>query len=415
MPLRLSILYTENTRNIALRILGVGLSSLGSIWVARVLGPEKLGISSLVFSLSALVVVLATLNQDNNLVRINLSIDDLQEKDSFCLRVVALRFFISLFLILICFLALPFLGIGSVWLLPIAAGSLLSIFSSNDFGWLYQSRNLMPQFLQIQSFKAIAIGLISILIIRHNWPAGSELAVAAVVSIFIFIICFKQIFPSYEFTTLFKISNNLRISTYLKGGRWLALLGLATYIISYIEFPIIAYFSGVSSLGIFKASHQLANIFNPFLPLFFYKLYPQLVQLNEQKLYSSMPILLNKSIFKLFFVAFPVLMIAYFLSPPFYFYLFGSEYIGASTPFLFLLASKFIIISVKIYSWALLALRRDKELVVASLIISLLSIILQVYFVSFMGIAGASIATLITQLFIFLSLYFLSIKVIRSI
>lgn len=414
MFLRLSNPHSEKAKILALRILGVGLSSIGSIWVARVLGPEKLGISSLVFSLSALVVALTTLNQDNNLVRINMAFDDHRERDVFSLKVVSLRLRISILLILISFFVIPFLGIGFQWFLPVVAGSLLSIVSSNDFGWLYQSRNIMPRFLQIQSFKAFAIGLISILIIRKNWPAGSELAIAAVVSTLLLIICFKQLFPSYNFRELCKSSETLRIGAYLKGGRWLALLGLATYIISYIEFPIIAYFSGVTSVGIFKASHQLANVFNPFIPLFFYKLYPQLIKLNEEGTLSSMPVLINESLTKLFFIALPVLLVSYFLSPPLYFYLFGSQYIGASTPFLFLLASKFMAIGVKIYSWALLALHRDNVLVVITLAISLLSILLQAYFVSSMGIEGASIATLLTQLAIFLALYSASLKVMHS-
>lgn len=407
-------LNTEKAQIFTLRILGVGVSSIGSIWVARALGPEKLGISSLVFSLSALIVALSTLNQDNNLVRINLAFDDHGERDTFSLKVISLRLWISCFLILISFLIIPFIGISFQWFLPIVAGSLLSIVSSNDFGWLYQSRNIMPRFLQIQSFKVFAIGSISILIIRKNWPAGSELAVAAVVSTLILIICFKELFPSCNFRAFCNPSNKLSIGTYLKGGRWLAMLGLATYIISYIEFPIIAYFSGVSSVGIFKASHQLANVFNPFIPLFFYKLYPQLVKLNKEELFSSMPIVINESLIKLLFIAAPVLVAFYFLSPPLYFYLFGSQYIGASTPFLFLLASKFMAIAVKIYSWTLLALHRDNALVIVTLLISLLSIFLQVYFVSFMGIEGSSIATLLTQISIFVLLFFASKKAIYS-
>ncbi len=66
---RSSPLLRQAGQMIATRGVGLAVAAAGSIWAARCLGPEKLGISGMILSLLAPVGLLVDLNQDVALVR----------------------------------------------------------------------------------------------------------------------------------------------------------------------------------------------------------------------------------------------------------------------------------------------------------------------------------------------------------
>lgn len=66
---RTSPLLRQAGQMITTRGIGLAVAAAGSIWAARCLGPEKLGISGMVISVVAPMTLLVDLNQDVSLVR----------------------------------------------------------------------------------------------------------------------------------------------------------------------------------------------------------------------------------------------------------------------------------------------------------------------------------------------------------
>ena len=176
----------------AARALGVALSALGGIWVARTLGPEKLGISTLVLSFVTLLSGLTSLNQNCNFVRRGKDLPGGANLDEFVGHVFSLRLGLAVILLGAGLLVVLFMGAGSQWSLAITAGVFLALLQTNDAGWVLQLRDRMPWLFVAISVQGAVTGILSIALIRPDWPAGSD-PVMGCVGIFRRFFCFMVV------------------------------------------------------------------------------------------------------------------------------------------------------------------------------------------------------------------------------
>ena len=378
------------------RGLGVGMAAVGAIWVARALGPEKLGISTFVLSLVSLASVLTSLNQDYNFVRRGKQVSSAWELDDIVKKVISLRLGISLIVIAGGLVALAIAKMGSGWYLAVAAGFVLVFVQSNGAGWVLQLRNRMPKYFMAVSIQSFLTGLLCVLLIRPDWPAGSDLVMACAGS--------ATGMAAAWWWASGERPQNLKASPegfigglkLLNGGRWLLFMGLGTYVLTSAEQLLIGILVSVEQLGVYRAALQFINIINPFLPLFFYKLYPHLIELQQTSPSAVVPAQLG-ALGRVALFGFPLIAGAFLLAPWVYPLVFGAAFAGAAMPFAVLFAGKVVSVGANIFMWGAFARHRDREVVLLTLGVACLSLVMNVVLIPHIGLIGAALVSCAAQ------------------
>jgi O-antigen/teichoic acid export membrane protein len=386
-----------NVAVFAARGAGVALASLGGIWVARALGPEKLGMSTLVFAFVTLVSGLSSLNQNYNFVRRGKNLTASTRLEELVGDVFSLRLGLVIILLAAGLTVVSFIGAGSQWYLAIFAGAILALLQSNDAGWVLQLKDRMPWLFIAISAQSAITGVLCIALIRPDWPAGSDLAMgcfgaAAAFSISWWFACGG--WPPRFRVGLRGFVQGLKL---LKGGRWLALMGVGGLLVSTAGLPMISALASVEELGVYRAALQFINVVNPFLPLFFYRLYPQLIDLQRDapgEILSTQ----FRALGKVALFGIPLAVVAFFLAPWVYPLVFGPAYSGAALPFAILFSAKIVSVGCSIFMWGGFAGHRDREIVLSTLAIACLSLGLNWLLIPQMGLVGAALVSLIAQI-----------------
>jgi len=369
------------------------MAAVGGIWAARTLGPEKLGISTFVFALANLVVVLTSLNQDFNLVRRGKSLRDPQDLNNLISQVFSLRLGLCLFLLLFAFCIVALNGFSEVWYLAIAGGSVMALAQSNDAGWILQLRDRMPRFFVAISLQGVFTGLFSVALIRSWWPAGSDLMIAGfgalVGAAFAWFWALRGM-PSGLRVGIRQFCEGVRL---LKGGRWLVLMGLGTYLLSMAELPLIGALASVEDLGVYRAAMQFINVVNPFVPLLFYKLYPLLIDLQQSNPSRVLPTQFA-ALGRVVLFGLPLILLSFLLAPIVYPLVFGPEYAAAALPFAVLFAAKVCSVGVKVFMWGAFARHQDRAVVLSVLGIAAMALCANAVLIPRTGILAAALVNL---------------------
>jgi len=371
------------------------MSGLGGIWVARALGPEKLGISTFVFGMVNLLTLLASLNQDNNYVRRGFNLPPGETLGSLVGQVYSLRLGMAMLLVAAALTSLAFIRPDSVWFLAIAVGVVLVLMQSNDAGWILKLRDRMPMFFVAISIQGMITGGLYILFIRPDWPAGSDLALACVGSAAGLLLAWWWACRGVE---SIKVSpaNFLGGCRLLREGSWLVVMGIGMYLLTSAEIPLIGLLASVEDLGIYRSALQLINVINPFVPLFFFRLYPKLIELQRDS-----PLLVLGEQLKSFGLVISVggpLIIAAFLGAPLIFpIIYKQAFAPAALPFAILFTGKVLSVGVNVFMWGGFARHLDKQIVLLTLGVSLLSLGANFILIPKIGIMGAALVSASSQ------------------
>lgn len=379
-----------------MRGIGVALAALGGIWVARVLGPEKLGMSTFVLAFVGLAGTLTSLNQNYNFVRRGKNVAGEPALNKLIGDVFSLRLAIALLLASAGLVAVAVTGIREAWYLAIGAGVVMALAQANDAGWVLQLRGRMPWLFVAMSLQSGLTGLLCIALIRPDWPAGSDLVMGAVGSVACFALAWW--FACGGWPPGFQVSahgalDGLRL---LKGGRWLALMGLGTFVLSTAEMPLIGFLASVEELGVYRTALQFINLMNPFLPLFFYKLYPQLIELQQASPSAVIPTQF-RALGRVALFGVPLIAGAFLLAPWVYPLVFGPAFAGAAMPFAILFAGKVASVGANIFMWGGFARHRDREVVLVTLAVACLSLAMNVVLIPRIGLIGAAMVSCLAQ------------------
>jgi O-antigen/teichoic acid export membrane protein len=390
------------------RAMGVGLSALGGIWAARVLGPEKLGISTFVMAFVGLAGTLTNLNQNYSFVRRGKSMPDSDQLNYLIGNVCSLRLGLGLTMAAVAIFAAAILRVEPTWHLAIAAGVIMALAQSNDAGWVLQLRERMPWLFIAFSLQSGIGGILCITLIRADWPAGSDLLMGAVGSIASF--TFAWWFACDAWPPGFRLSlrgafAGLRL---IKEGRWLALMSIGTFIHSTAELPLIGYFANVEELGIYRTALQLVNVLNPFIPLLFYNLYPRLIELQKSAPQHVVAAQFS-ALQRVGFFGTPLVVSGFVLAPFVYPVIFGQEFAEAALPFAFLLAAKVVSVGSNIFMWGSFARHLDRIVVLFTLAVACLSLVLNILLIPLAGLVAAAIVNCSVQCLLLLAYVLIAI------
>ena len=257
----------------------------------------------------------------------------------------------------------------------------------------------MPWLFIAISIQSFVTGVLCIALIRPDWPAGSDLAMGCIGGVAGFAVAWW--FACGGWPPGFRVSargffDGLRL---LKGGRWLALMGIGAFVLSTAEMPLIGMLASVEDVGIYRAALQFINVINPFLPLFFYKLYPQLIDLQKSSPDAVLPAQF-KALGRVALFGIPSVAGAFLLAPWVYPLVFGPEFAGAAMPFAILFAAKVVSVGGNVFMWGGFARHRDREVVLLVLVAAVLSLAVNAVLIPSMGLIGAALVNCGAQCFL---------------
>ncbi|MEO6750727.1 MAG: oligosaccharide flippase family protein, partial [Chthoniobacteraceae bacterium] len=178
---RTSPLLRQAGQMITTRGIGLAVAAAGSIWAARCLGPEKLGISGMILAVLAPVTLLVDLNQDVSLVRRykTCDTDDARAqliRETFIFRGLLCLAYIAVIACVLAVTGLP----GADWHLSVMAAFPLLLVSVNQGAWVLQAQENMParyRALMLQS--VISAGCYFAFFRPGRTPTGSDIVVMA--------------------------------------------------------------------------------------------------------------------------------------------------------------------------------------------------------------------------------------------
>lgn len=376
------------------KILRLLLGLFVGAWVARYLGAEKYGIFSFVLSFIAIFAPIASLGLDNILVRE--LVNNKKKKNILLGTALSLKLAGALLFLMFITTALWLIENDkySERLILIAAISI--IFQSfNVIDNFFQSKVKSKIIVKANISSILLSNLIKIILIIFNAPL--------IFFIYTFLFDSFYIALSYLFvyqqnqSSFFKWNFNKKIAISLLKESWpLILTGLATSLAMRIDQVMLKYFVGLEELGQYSVGVKLAEVF-VFLPIIISQsLFPKITTLDFLKE--------RKKIINLFrYVFYALCILAIIISSLSKFavtLLFGLEY-EFSYKIVQILIWTIPITYIGIITNKLLIVEGKMKIIFyKQLILSVMNITLNFILIPRIGIIGAAIATLTTDLII---------------
>ncbi len=378
-----------------LRFGGLGFGALAQIYVARQLGPEKLGISGMALTVVAQGGVLVTFGADALLVRQYRGSTCETEKQNLLQTAFTVRLLLTGLLALAFFAAMPFLLAYPQFILASACVIPLVFFQSNQALWVLQAKEMVPAQYLANTASGILGAVLVFAFIRQDSPAGSDMVVGLVAAVFCFALSWRSAcgsIPHWRFDWR-------KMWSLIKGARWLFVSSIVIYAYTRFEQPLVGTLRSIEELGVYRSALQIVNGIQPILIMVPLLLYPKLISWRE----VSLEYLWNgqKRTFFRFLPAVVLLSILAFAVLPFaYPVVFGKVFQDAAVPCALLICSKLVVILNGIFGWGLWAAKKDKTMLGIMTAVGLSSVALNFLLIPRFGMIAAASVNLLSEIMI---------------
>ncbi len=388
------------------RILGIGAGALGSIWAARMLGPEKLGISGMVGAYAVQASLFVTMGLNALLIReYKKSQEHQRDQDVLVSEVVSYRLIVAIAASLIWLIVAVSIGLPTNWWMATAMGILSLITGALTTDWLLQAQENQVVQQRLTAVGGFVSAILMFAFIRQDTPAGGDLVVAFFVALVV---------RSLTWTASVKNRHRVRISwlSMVAGlpliwkGRWLFLSGLLIYCYVRLEIPMLGWLRSIDEVGQYRSALQIQGGIQPILALVPALLYPRMIEwgkISRQHLWKKQMNIAGA--LTLLFI--PITIAVFFLVPWVYPYLFGPEFKAAATPCSFLIASKLMVVLNGIFGWGLWSMEKDFTMLLIMGVVAIVSITLNLLLMPRYGMIAAAAVNLTAEFLILVGcLYF---------
>ncbi|MEP2010381.1 MAG: flippase [Balneola sp.] len=370
------------------RIARLGLAFFITAWMARYLGPERYGIYIYSIALAELVMlfwsqglkeVVIQQIKERGLEKSEVSIASFQLMvigNTLLYGVLAAIVFLFNFDELIKILAL-ICGIG-IW---------FRCFESFEL-WFHSSLKIRVTVI-VQFISQLIYMISNVFLIIYSadifW-----FSVTYTGQLIFSGIGFLIVFPKRKNLKLFKTFKSLQLDLLRVGG--VMMLAKLSYLTSFlIDRFLIENYLGVEALGIYVASMKLTITWIFISTAISYSFIPIL---TESKTEYEFSLALIKMFRYICYISIFITVLIYILSDYVVITVFGSGYADSSTVLKILIFSlPFVFVNEGIKSWLVVA-KKTKFFMYSMLLTTLLSVILNVYFLPYFGIEGAAISFL---------------------
>ncbi len=399
---RTSPLLRQVGQMITTRGIGLAVAAAGSIWAARCLGPEKLGISGMILSLVAPMTLLVDLNQDVSLVRRYKTCENDGARaqlirETYIFRGLLCLAYMALASCMIALMGLP----GAEWRLGVVAAFPLLLVSVNQGAWILQAQENMPARYRALMLQSVISAACYFAIFRPGRiPAGSDIVVmAAAVGVEYALGWWYAQRPLQAVRSSMPQSSLWRWSEWIRcirtaawacwAGRWVAIPGLVSYLYIYLQNPLVGLLLGNEALGQYRTAGTLLNAFQAFAAMIPALLYPRMIEWHrigpvhlwaKQMRFARVALCL--------FI--PGILAVLFSAPHIYPLLYGTAFLSAAYPFAMLLTAKMIAVISGIFCWGLRAQHRDGLVLKLTVITAIISLPLNLHLIPRLGLLGAA-------------------------
>lgn len=383
-----------------LRISSMLLGFATNIVAARVLGPEKLGVSGVIYSLVGQLIVLTNLNLDPALVREYKSKKAEDRKilvaDLFVFRATA-----SLF---IC-IALGGIGMATTsvrdWWLPGGLGLAFYIANANSPLWVLQSTDRLPLSYLVNVFGSLITLILIVYFTSFTSRAGIDICSQAVGTGFVCIALWWIILRENQYIT--SLSRGITAMVDLIGrNRSLVICGFVVYAYAGIDAALIALLRGNADAGIYRCAAGLLAPLTSIMGLVPIIMYPKLLEWREngdRQMWKE----LSRVVTIMAPLVIIVALVSFLLAPRVFDVLYGHEYRRSAAVFSILFLAKGVALVNGVYVWAIYAIRKDLAFLIIAMCVTIQSLFLNYLVVPIFGPEGSATVNLASEISILVS------------
>ncbi len=377
-----------------LRFIGLGIGVVAQIYATRQLGPEKLGVSGMAVAAVAQGSILVIFGTNTLLVREFKQAATPEQKEILIQLAYTLRALLTIALLVILLLALPWILQRQEFLLPAACIIPLIFFESNNAAWLLQAQEKLPSaYLALLAIPIVSAVLI-FLFVSDKSPAGSELLAAVAGTALAFIATWRLACGSHSPRLRL---NFLELKHLMARSKWLFLSAVLAYCYTKLDQPLVGILISTEQLGIYRSSWQIISGLGLFLLVVPLLLYPKLVSWL-----ADSPSTLWRKQWSIFSLLAPgcvvVSAVAFAMAPAVYPLIYGPQFAAGALPSALLLSGELVGMLAGIYTWGLWAAKKDALILSLLAAIAASSIVANLLIIPRWGILGAATVNLLSQI-----------------
>ena len=380
------------------KILRMVVGLFVGIWVARYLGPEQFGLFSYAQSFVALFSIVATLGLNSIVVRE--LVKNNYDKNVLIGTSFILMFFASLFVIFLLSVATFFTSndtYTNILIFILASATIFQSFNVIDF--YFQSKVLSKYVVYANISMLFSSSIIKIGLILVNAPLIS----------FVWVVLFDSIILALGFIYFYK-KNNQEFKSWkfdkkvgfflLKESYPLIIAGVINSIYMKVDQVMIKEMLDNIQVGYYSAAVKLSEVWFSVGVIICNSLFPAII--NAKKISEEF---YYQRIYKLFLflvvIAYSLSITVYFLSDYVILFLYGKEFIEASSVLaIHIFSAIFVYLGVSSGRWLITENKVNLDLY-RNIFAMIINVVLNILFIKKFGIVGVAYASLIAYIFSF--------------
>jgi O-antigen/teichoic acid export membrane protein len=387
------------------RSLGLMASAIGSIWAARCLGPEKLGVSGVVISLAGFAALLVTAGIDFASIRTLKECRERADVLRFVRMLTAFRTMLAAGIMLVAAGVVAGLALaGRIelgWWLAIGAALPMVYLQGNAATWVLQAQeNQLAQY-RIAALQTAAMAFVYLLVFRPSVATGADVFVQMLGTALGFGLAWRTV--RRELPGIFARPGwaDLRAGfRYLARERWVAGASVVVYLYTTFNLPLVGFFSSTAEAGLYRAAMNLALSVGALLLIYSSVIYPRVLAWRQEtpaELWSRQVQAARKLLPWLVALLAGATLVAPRMIP----FLMGSAFSASTAPFCLLVAAKCVTALSSTFIAGVRAQRRDRELFFLLSVAAVGSVAAGAWIFPRLGAVGAAAVALASELFVF--------------
>jgi O-antigen/teichoic acid export membrane protein len=387
----------------SLRITAIGLTAVGNFWVARELGPTKIGISAMVTGVVIPLVLLVNMNQQALQVR-EYKVAKEEVKLGVISSILSLRLIGTAGAAVAAMFFGLLVGIPPGFHLAIGGGAIFFLAQVISPFWLFQATDRLQAFTALNVLQGIILGTVYLALIRQGTATGTDLLLQGVIALLVSIAGWWLVLRQWPGAWFQNLRFDLRAALAIfRRGQWLFLCGITIYIYTTVEQPLLGWLTSLDELGIYRVATLAAGAGAIVTGVVQQLLFPRLVDLyneDRRRLWQFQKRLCLRSSG---FLAGGLLLgsaAIWYLLP----LIVGASYAPARGPAIILLTAKALVFLNGIFGWGLWAnAANDKSMALVMLSVAALSLSCNILLLPRFGMHAAAWINLASETMILIA------------
>jgi O-antigen/teichoic acid export membrane protein len=268
---------------IGARVLGMAVGVVGSVWVARCLGPRNFGISGMVQSLATFGVVFINVVYPLLLVRDYKNAPDDEARNQLIQVTNGFRLVASLIICVLAALLLAFhlepqeFHLAGWFFLPIL------LLNALQPSWIFQAAEKQQFQAVLAVLQPMLLAFYYLIWIKPGMSAGPDLLGVTLVSAILTVVYWKAIFKLTAFRGRFFIFDRWDEAWRLiHKSRWLFISALAIYVYNWLDQPLLGWLHSLEEQGRYRTAVRVTDAVQGFLTILPTILFPRFIEWRKK-------------------------------------------------------------------------------------------------------------------------------------